>query len=294
MKKCWIVVNGALTLPKFAALHQFIRDAALEKQVDAEIIKNDSLIPCIEGGKPTLIGERALPDFVLFMDKDVHLATHLEKLGIPVWNSAEAIDICDNKIKTHLALSDAAIQTPTTIFAPFLFTGMQHQNKFFFREVANSLTFPLILKEAHGSFGDQVYLLENEQALFEKVQRLGSIPFLLQQYIGASHGKDVRINIVGDQYVAAMYRHSETDFRANANQGGKLSPYQPSTEEIELAIRAAQATKSAFAGVDLLFGDEGPLVCEVNANAHLMNIYYTTGINVASFMIDYCLQQLSD
>ncbi len=294
MKTCWIIVNGALVSAKFAELHQFIRLAALEKQVDAKIIKNDSLIPMIEDGSVSLLGDPPLPDFVLFMDKDIHLAATLEKLGLPVWNSAESIERCDNKIKTHLALTDSVIPTPKTIVAPFIFAGMRQQNEGFVREAATQLTYPLILKEAYGSFGDQVYFIDSEEALFEKVATLSSTPFLLQQYIQESHGKDIRINIVGERCVAAMYRHSQTDFRANASQGGTLLPYQPSSEEIDLAIRAARATNTTFAGVDLLFSDNGPLVCEVNANAHLLNIYYTTGINVASFMVDHCLQQLSD
>ena len=107
-----------------------------------------------------------------------------------------------------------------------------------------------------------------------------------------SAGRDIRLNVVGDKVVAAMLRESANgDFRANASQGGKLSPYSPSQMEIELAIATAKAVRADFAGVDLLFGESGPLICEVNSNAHLLNIYHTTGVNVADFMIKYCLSK---
>ncbi len=44
--------------------------------------------------------------------------------------------------------------------------------------------------------------------------------------------------------------------------------YQPDKEAVELAVKACRAVKCDFAGVDLLFGREGYLVCEVNSNAH--------------------------
>ena len=40
-------------------------------------------------------------DFVLFWDKDVSLAHALEQQGLPVFNSAKAIALCDNKALTY-------------------------------------------------------------------------------------------------------------------------------------------------------------------------------------------------
>ena len=54
------------------------------------------------------VGSEALkdrPDFVLFWDKDVRLAFQLERLGIPVFNSAKSIALCDDKTLTWLALA---------------------------------------------------------------------------------------------------------------------------------------------------------------------------------------------
>lgn len=49
----------------------------------------------------------------------------------------------------------------------------------------------------------------------------------------------------------AMYRYSETDFRTNITAGGHMRMYQPSDEEIRLAVCAAKAVGCDFAGVDL-------------------------------------------
>ena len=101
------------------------------------------------------------------------------------------------------------------------------------------------------------------------------------------------MNIVGGKVVAAMYRHSETDFRANITNGGVAEVIELTEEQQALAIRAADAVGAEFAGVDLLFGEnDRPLVCEVNAAAHIRNIYNVTGINVADAMIAYILREI--
>ena len=78
-----------------------------------------------------------------------------------------------------------------------------------------------------------------------------------------------------------MYRYSLTDFRANLTAGGEMKPYEPTEEEAALAVSASTAVEADFSGVDLLFGEDGPLVCEVNSNAHFKNLYQCTGVNTA-------------
>ena len=63
-----------------------------------------------------------------------------------------------------------------------------------------------------------------------------------------------------------MKRISEKDFRANVSNGGRMEVYEPTDEEKKLAIRCASLVGADFAGVDLLFGEDGsPIVCEINS-----------------------------
>ncbi|WP_434167498.1 ATP-grasp domain-containing protein [Peribacillus frigoritolerans] len=290
---CWIVVNGYLQHDKFSSLALFIKEAAERKDIMATLIRNSDLIPIIEKGVPLLKGAfDKLPDFVLFMDKDIHLARHLELLGIPVYNSSKAIDICDSKAKTHQALTGHGIPMPKTLFPPFTYEGIERVNMDAFIQIGNELGYPLIVKEAYGSFGEQVYLIQTEDELLKTISNLGHKPFIIQEFIEHSKGRDIRVNVVGNQVIAAMQRHSEQDFRANMTAGGQAAPYIPTNEEAQLAIRCAQILGADFAGVDLLFGEEGPLLCEVNSNSHLLNIYECTGINIAESMFDYILKEL--
>ena len=78
----------------------------------------------------------------------------------------------------------------------------------------------MIIKEGHGSFGMRVYLIETEEDFYTKTDELRGVDYVFQEFIATSRGRDIRVNIVGGEIVAAMYRYSETDFRANITNGG--------------------------------------------------------------------------
>ena len=183
-------------------------------------------------------------------------------------------------------------QCQKTIIAPKIYRNFSIAHTHYYEYVLSELGLPLIIKEAHGSFGMKVYLIESRQAFFEKVEELSGIDFLFQQFIASSRGRDVRVNVVGNQIVAAMYRYSNTDFRANITNGGTATTIDLTEAQKTIALQAAQVLGTEYAGIDLLFGEnDEPLVCEVNAAAHIRNIYNVTGANVGK-RTEYILRKI--
>lgn len=288
MKKCWVIYNGSLTSDKFRDQAELLRDAAERAGVEAILKKNYEVLMALNEKLETL------PDFVVFLDKDILLATFLKNAGIPIFNDPEVIETCDNKAKQYIQLAKSNIAMPETIIAPKVYPNFTIEGTGYYEKVLKKLGLPMIIKEGHGSFGMKVYLIETEEDFFAKVDELRGIDYVFQKFIATSRGRDIRVNIVGGEVVAAMHRSSETDFRANITNGGVASVIELTPEQKELAVRAAEAVGAEFAGVDLLFGEhETPLVCEVNAAAHIRNIYTVTGINVADKMIEYILGELA-
>src|SRR5699024_8000429 len=82
----------------------------------------------------------------------------------------------------------------------------------FLDSAIQQLGMPLIVKEAFGSFGEQVYLANNLSELKELVFHHSDQPLMLQQFISTSYGRDVRIQVVGNQVIAAMERRAQNDF----------------------------------------------------------------------------------
>ena len=290
MRKGCLIVNEFLHSGKFAEIHRWLMEAAGEKGIELELLTNAQCMPCIGSCAPD--DEWKDTDFVLFWDKDIRLARALENRGIKVYNSAAAIGICDDKSLTHLCLEQNGIVMPDTVLAPMTFQGIGYTNYDFLDRAADKLGFPLVLKECFGSFGQQVYLIDSREQLLLKVRELGCVPMMFQRFVESSKGRDLRLQVVGDRVVAAMFRYSDQDFRANITNGGHMKPYEPDQVQIDLALACCRAIGLDFAGVDLLFGEkEEPIVCEVNSNAHFKNIYDCTGVNAAGHIIDYIIEK---
>lgn len=262
-----LVVNAYLKSEKFDTLYRHLISSAAACGIDLQLRTNEEVLL----GTPQ-------PDFALFWDKDVNAARRLENRGVPVLNSARAIALCDDKAKTYLALENTVLQ-PKTVIAPLSFYAADYTA--FIEQAVKQLGLPLVYKECCGSFGEQVYLCHT----LEDIQsHLNGKPFLLQEFIRESAGEDVRIEVVGGKAVAAMKRSNPDDFRSNITNGGTAVPYQPTQQEAALAVRACEALGLAFGGVDIL---NHSLVCEVNSNAHIINLMRVTGVDVAPLIFKY-------
>lgn len=292
--KCWILYNGFLDSHKFIDFAQMLQKAALSIGHEVHLLKNSDVLNLVQT-KVDCFADAEQPDYVLFTDKDIYLAKQLENWGIPVFNTANTIEISDDKIKTYQHLSNAGLPIPKTIILPKTFGMTPEMIEKPIEKAIDYLQFPVIIKEAFGSFGEQVFLAETMTALKNIVYERSHLPMMLQEFIHTSYGKDVRIQVVGDQAAAAMMRTSETDFRANVTSGGKMVAYEPNDKEKEIAIKASQAIGATFSGVDLLFGpDNNPIVCEVNSNAHIRNLLDCTGIDTSFDIVKHVIAQVSE
>ena len=263
--------------------------AAKEKGIQLQVRTNAELM-CMLPPVAPLSEEEA--DFYLFWDKDVRLAMQLEMLGKRLFNPAKAIALCDDKTLTHLALAKEDIPMPQTILCPQTFPSLGYPETDFLSRAGKALSWPLIIKEGCGSFGQQVYLAKDENEAAAILQKAAGVPLLFQQYIRECKGQDIRLYMVGGKCVAAMRRVNEADFRANIQIGGHAEAYTPTQEEIALAQKACRALSLDFAGVDLLQSEQGPLLCEVNSNAHFTALAALTGEDVAGAIFDHIREEL--
>ncbi|MBQ4518971.1 MAG: RimK family alpha-L-glutamate ligase [Clostridia bacterium] len=290
MKTGWLVVNHFLATNKFTEHYDWLREAAEKVNITLSLKTGVELMNEIGNG---LLSPEPLPDFVLFWDKDTRLASALEQMGLKVFNNARAIGVCDDKSLTHLALA-GHIPMPRTICAPMTYPAVGYPDLSFVKQAAEALGLPMVMKECYGSFGFQVYLANTLEEAEELAKKLAGTPFIMQEFIAASLGRDVRLQVVGDQVVAAMYRYNDNgDFRANITNGGKMKAYEPTEEQCKLALSACRILGLDFAGVDFLFGQEGePVLCEINSNAHFKNLYSCTGVNVAEAILDHIAKNI--
>ena len=293
MKSGWLIVNGYLNSPKFDEIYKWVVDAANKQDCQMRIIPNDqlnSILPISSGATDW----KVRPDFVLFWDKDVRLARMLEAEGFRVFNSADAIETCDDKALTFIKLKNTDIKMPKTFSAPMTFSK-EYSDYTFLLQVEKTIGYPMIIKENNGSFGEQVYKADDFEQALDIINSFGHSDFIMQEMIEASKGRDIRIHVVGDEIVTAMERTNENDFRANITNGGTMKAYEPNEEQKDMAKKVCRELGLDFAGVDIMFGENGePILCEVNSNAHFKNIFDCTGVNVADSIIKYILNKIGE
>ncbi|MGN0098207.1 MAG: RimK family alpha-L-glutamate ligase [Candidatus Methanomethylophilaceae archaeon] len=279
-----MVVNGFLRGGKFGEPAEMMSAAADRLGIDLEIVTNDRLRLTVD------TSDGSDTDFVLFWDKDVRAAMLLELSGSPVFNSSECIRICDDKSLTHIALSEHRVPSIPTMISPMTFDNIGYTDLSFLDEAEDSFGYPLVVKDCFGSFGQQVHLARDRRELESLFS--DSTPRIIQPYVECG-SSDLRLEVIGGKVVASVSRKGrDGDFRANTTIGGVMSVHQPSEDEEELALKASEAVGADFCGVDILYMDGEPVVCEVNSNAHMRNLRNCTGIDVSDMILEHIIGRL--
>lgn len=278
-----LIINHFIGSEKFFEIYRLLLDAARRLDIELNMKRSGELLHSIDS-------LRQLPyDFILFWDKDILLAKMLEACGFPVFNAADAIFHCDNKGYTGMLLQQHGVRTPRTFTAPLTYARYGYRPDSFADGIIGELGFPMVIKELRGSFGQQVYLVNDRRGLSRVLDTVGCKGILFQEFITNSAGRDIRINVVGDRVVSSMMRYSVNgDFRSNITNGGQMKPYEASESQQKIALDACRALGLDFAGVDVLFGaDDEPIICEVNSNPHFKSSLDCTGVDMAPLILSH-------
>jgi len=207
------------------------------------------------------------------------LLRQFETANIPVMNSPTAIQNAANKFFSFYLFKQAQLPIPHTVISFDLDVALKATKEF-----EN-----VVAKPIFGSQGKGIVKLENAQP--DLKQKLATLlkergVLYLQQFVH-NPGRDIRVFVVGEEALGAIYRISLGDsFVSNLSQGG--TPLMcVLTEEMQIvAVNAAKAVGADFAGVDLIEGDEGLFVLEVNATPSGKGIKLACGIDVTERIIE--------
>lgn len=293
----WIIYSGTLKIKKIEDLVDNLVEVSKKFNIDLIKVKNTEVIPYYnEDGEGKIKLNRVLekPEFIIFWDKDIYLAKHLENMGYRLFNNSKAIDNCDDKGLMHLALANKGIKMPKTYLSPMIFYPENIEDDYLI-SIFKDLKEDVIIKESKGSFGMQVYNIKSKEEFIKKVQELNirNSRFIIQENIKTSFGRDIRVNIVGNKVIGAMLRESTVDFRANISQGGIGKLITLNKEQEEIALKAHKTLELDFSGVDLLFDEKDkPILCEVNSNLNYLSFEKIWGKSFGEEIIKYIIEEM--
>jgi [lysine-biosynthesis-protein LysW]--L-2-aminoadipate ligase len=271
-------------------LHSLIRKeekllvSEFEKRGDLELVMLDDrrlVFDLGRGPDVDVVIERCINH-----SRALHALRLFKSLGIPCVNSYDVSQTCGDKILTAVALKDCGVPQPELRIA---FTEESALG------AIEDLGYPVVLKPAVGSWGRLLSKVNDRDAaesILEHKTVLGSYHhsiFFVQKYV-QKKGRDIRAFVVGDECIAAIYRTSE-HWITNTARGAVASNCPVTPELAELCVNAARAVGGGVLAVDVLEGEEGLLVNEVNYTMEFRNSIDTTGVNIPDKVIDYVVTQ---
>lgn len=296
----WLFFNNEIAdhVPEAAEIKRFI-EAGKKRGLTLDVLKpgDFELIVSTERDwrAEHLSGRLARPDFIIPRTGSetsyftLAVLRQYERMGVSMINGAEAVEACADKLQTLQLLSASGLPIPRTILGKFPVDVDL---------IEKELGFPVVVKTLRSTRGAGVVLCNDREQFDSLASLLGdanpSADFIFQQYIRHSHGRDVRLLVIGDKVSAAMERRSQNgSFKSNISLGGSGFCIQPPPEMAELAIKAAKALRLDIAGIDILYDETGYRICEANSSPGFQGLEKACRISVPDMVFDFITQRFT-
>lgn len=217
-------------------------------------------------------------DFVFYRGRNFELAKQWESQGTFLINRSEVNRIANDKLQTA--------QLATMLGIPVIPTKQLHSVD------DEILSYPVVIKTAHGHGGTDVHLTHSEDEAENLIAHYKDEPLVVQPYI--EHGAtDVRLYVIGHEVVGGVKRIGVDSFKANVALGGKAERFDPPAPLRRFAEKIAKALKSDYIGVDFLQNAEGVwLLNEIEDPVGARSLYETSELNVAQEVMRHIQKKL--
>jgi ribosomal protein S6--L-glutamate ligase len=205
---------------------------------------------------------------------------HFALRGVALVNDATSIAQARNKLRCLQSLSAHGVDVPATVMA---------QDAGQIRKMVELVGgVPVLVKLLHPNGRAGVMVCETLQSMgaaLDAVLGLGH-NFIVQQYVGARGGRDLRALVVGDRVIAAVRRNTRSGRLARTlSRGARLTPVTLARSQERMAIESARVIGLQACAVDMIEADGKTRVFEVNASPGLKDLEAVTGRDLATPII---------
>lgn len=253
---------------------EWLRQENSAIEIDAEGV---NLEPDVD-----VIANRLLLSNTAHPSEELGLATTYDSL-CPMLNRPQATLTALHKFATGVTLADAGVPVPDALLA--LDNRRLNEGRGEFGE-------EVVYKTAIGTHGGGTWKIGPDETVNPRV---GNRQAFLQELIerdGERH-RDLRVYVVGGRIVGAMNRYApENDWRTNVALGGDVenATDRLPKEAVEMATKAADVIGLDYAGVDLIEGEEGWFVLEVNPTAGFRGLYRASNVSPAPYIAQLAIE----
>lgn len=199
--------------------------------------------------------------------------------GVATVNPPQSIRVGRDHWLTLRALASASLPAPPTV------AGADPEA--LARVAVKQLGLPVVVKQRRSRMGVGVIRCSERdqlEAVLDSLWRVGD-EVIVQRWLPGGECS-LRVLVAGRSVVAAArFQAGEGEWRSNGARGGSAVAHIASANEAALALAAANALGLGQCGVDIIEGDDGPVVVEVNPTPGFLRLEEATGIDVASALV---------
>jgi [lysine-biosynthesis-protein LysW]---L-2-aminoadipate ligase len=254
------------------------------KMIDAKITQINTESKKTDFDFGDVILERCVSYF-----RGLHFTACLEFLDVPVINKFEVANNCGNKMITSLLLKKHNVPTPKTYFSFSSEAALENLER---------VGYPIVIKPIVGSWGRGVIPLKDREtadAIIE-VRELSDRPldriYYLQEMVKRPP-RDIRVIVIGDQVISAMYRTSSGSFKTNIALGAEPILCEITKELEDVCMKASKAVGGGILGVDIMEDEKrGLVVHEVNNTVEFKGLAKVSKKNIPKEMIDFAIRHV--
>jgi len=205
-------------------------------------------------------------------------------------NSSLAYETLFNKYKNAVFINKLNLNHAKTFFVSNKNIG-KFENKF---------NYPIVIKQNNGSLGLGMCLVKSFFDLYDIINfnyfKFNEEQYILQDYIEESHGKDVRVLVLGKNILGCILRQSNGKFQSNYCDGkGNVIKYEIDDKIINIVNKITDNLPGGyFLGIDLLFCNNEYFISEINLNSGFDGFNKIHDININDKIIKFLINKYNE
>ncbi|MCJ7428814.1 MAG: RimK family alpha-L-glutamate ligase [Candidatus Nanohaloarchaeota archaeon QJJ-5] len=221
--------------------------------------------------------------FIRFLGSDLlygeHIPEILEEHDVYTQLETDSLTIASNKFYSVKTLGEGGIPVPDSTYT--LSTKETER-------AAKELGYPVIIKLISGYGGKGVMRAEDESGLSPIIDTLTLFEqdVSLQRYI-ENPGEDIRVIVLGDETFSYKRVGGEDEWRSNISAGGERQQHDATEEMREVSRKAARLCGFDFCGIDILEGEDGFYIGEINMSPGVESTDEAVGIDMADRVMEF-------